>query len=42
MKFEISQFKSLKYITRFPDDYKKEEKYPLIIFCMVQEAEEMI
>ena len=32
MKIEISQFKSLKYITRFPDDYKKEEKYPLIIF----------
>lgn len=32
MEFEISQFKSLKYITRFPNDYKNEEKYPLIIF----------
>lgn len=32
MENEILQFEEIKYIKRYPDEYKKGEKYPVIVF----------
>lgn len=32
MNTEILQFNEIKYIIRYPDNYREEEKYPVIIF----------
>ena len=37
MHYEINEFKTLKYITAYPDGYSKGKKYPIIFFCTVRE-----
>ena len=32
MHYEINEFKTLKYITAYPDGYSKGKKYPIIFF----------
>ena len=32
MKYEVSQFEHIQYITRYPNDYEPGKKYPVIMF----------